>query len=329
MNRLSLVVVLLSIALAGCTGDAGVDPGPGTGTGTGTGTSPCTDATKCCTTTDMECLVDPDSKPICKCYKLWNCDANPKKCSQDMPTPQGGSNWKCTWTSTTYSCSGTSTSTPGGGGQWRCTKTGTDQWTCDRPSPNPTNTPEGGSGWTCSIDEFSKLNCTKNAPPAADAGVAPKADRLVLKPDTTTPPNTFDCYKGNNGALICNKISVTEPCPPGAYQNCDCYCGVHRKCKADGTWGPCVVDGIVNYPTWGQALGIQVCEVAKVTTQAQCGSGTVCDFGRCIPINCTNPFSPCEGQISNQCVHMSDCPLGQICDLGECRKDPYNPLMCP
>jgi hypothetical protein len=313
MIRLSLAVVLL--AIAGCNGQTGVDPGPGN-VDSGTLVGPCTDATKCCTSTDMECLVDPDSKPVCKCYKLWDCAANPKKCSQEAPTPQGGSNWKCTWTSTSYVCTGTSSTLPGGGGQWRCTKTGTDQWTCERPVP----TPGGGGTWTCSIDEFGKLNCTQGTVKTPDLGTP-------LKPDVTQPPNTFDCYKGNNGALICNKISTTEPCPPGAYQNCDCYCGVHRKCKPDGTWGPCTVDGIANYPMWGMALNINVCEVAQVTTQSQCSPGTVCDFGRCIPIACTNPNTPCEGQIKTQCVHMSDCPLGQICDLGECRKDPYTP--CP
>ena len=98
---------------------------------------------------------------------------------------------------------------------------------------------------------------------------------------------------------------VQEPCPPGAFQSCDCYCGVHRKCLANGTWGPCKVDGN------------NTCGVAKVTSQSQCPQGTYCDYGKCV-----------YGYlIGSQCKTHSDCPTGKVCDLGECIKDPYKP--CP
>lgn len=98
--------------------------------------------------------------------------------------------------------------------------------------------------------------------------------------------------------------NVGEPCPPGAYQSCDCYCGVHRKCKPDGTWGPCFVDGNGS------------CAIAAVTSQSQCGGG-YCDYGECV-------YFPLG---SSQCVHHSDCPKPMVCDLGQCLFDPYNP--CP
>jgi hypothetical protein len=97
---------------------------------------------------------------------------------------------------------------------------------------------------------------------------------------------------------------VGEPCPPGAYQSCDCYCGVHRKCNPDGTWGPCTVDGDNS------------CKVAKVTSHSQCGFG-ICDYGECVP-------GPMYGW---QCKTHTDCPTGKVCDLGECIKDIYFP--CP
>ncbi|MBI5535374.1 MAG: hypothetical protein HY898_21780 [Deltaproteobacteria bacterium] len=101
---------------------------------------------------------------------------------------------------------------------------------------------------------------------------------------------------------VCDNVG--EPCPPGAYKSCDCYCGVHRKCRADGTWGPCMVDGN------------GTCAVATVTSHSQCGFG-YCDYGQCVG---SSPWS-------NQCVHHSDCPKPMVCDLGYCVNDPYSP--CP
>jgi hypothetical protein len=99
---------------------------------------------------------------------------------------------------------------------------------------------------------------------------------------------------------VCDNVG--EPCPPGAYKACDCYCGVHRKCQADGTWGPCKVDGS--------------CQLASITSQSQCGGG-YCDFGHC---QNSSPWS-------NECVHHSDCPSPLICDMGMCVNDNYQP--CP
>jgi hypothetical protein len=100
--------------------------------------------------------------------------------------------------------------------------------------------------------------------------------------------------------------AVGEPCPPGAFQACDCYCGVHRRCRADGTWGPCLVDSS--------------CSPAGVTSQDVCfAMGLYCDFGMC-----TGGWG-----LGGMCVRHTDCPGDQICDLGYCIVDPYAPWMCP
>ena len=113
--------------------------------------------------------------------------------------------------------------------------------------------------------------------------------------------------KDNDGDGVVDDGDVCRdhpgPCPPGAFRACDCYCGVHQKCQADGTWGPCKVDGS--------------CAVTTIT-QNTCGvgGGQYCDFGYCT-----------SGNLSSQCVHHSDCPAGQVCDLGSCITDNYVP--CP
>jgi hypothetical protein len=128
--------------------------------------------------------------------------------------------------------------------------------------------------------------------------------------DCGCPPGTECCDGFDNdgdGGIdegnVCE--GVGEPCPPGAYQACDCYCGVHRRCRADGTWGPCLVDS--------------TCTVAGVTSQAVCAAmGLYCDFGMC-----TGGWG-----LGGMCWTHTDCPDGQICDLGYCVPDPYMPWMC-
>ena len=93
------------------------------------------------------------------------------------------------------------------------------------------------------------------------------------------------------------------PCPPNAVRACDCYCGVHQRCLPNGTWGPCKVDGS--------------CQLATETVTSCQAKGMTCDFGNCVP-----GFGN-----GSQCVHHKDCPIGQVCDLGQCIFDPYFP--CP
>jgi len=360
------IALVLAWALTGCVGETGGgDPvKPATPTNPSDPTEPvndpfaaCVDAAKCCTAADMECAGNPDGQPICKCYKLWDCSKNPKKCDQETPMPPGDGKWTCTWTSQLFSCTGTSTSTPGGG-QWSCSKESETTWTCTRPSPpNPSNLPGGVAVWKCVV-AGATLSCERIEAPKPDAGVPvgkldaggvpsadakPKADSKPAPDTKPVPPKKetncadgidndgdglIDCKdsdcpacvpqpcpagkeccdgKDNNGngqideGGACN--GVAEPCPPGAIQACDCYCGVHRRCQANGTWGPCKVDGS--------------CQLAIVTTQDQCGPFGYCDFGQCQ-----------GGFMFGQCKHHSDCPAGFICDLASCIPDPYVPA-CP
>jgi hypothetical protein len=230
-------------------------------------------------------------------------------------------------------------------------------WICTSPTvPNPSNKPEGTSVWKCAVDNAKNQIVCERQEPKPDAGVPkpdqklppPQVDKGVTpKPDTKPPPpppptketnctdgidndkdGLVDCKdpdcpackppppvngeicdgKDNNGdgrideGNVC--AGVGEPCPPGAYQACDCYCGVHRRCKADGTWGPCKVDGN------------GTCAIAQITSQSQCGFGTYCDYGKCV-----------FGFALGICKHHTDCPAGQVCDLGFCKKDNYFP--CP
>ncbi|OQB11855.1 MAG: Protein metal binding site [Deltaproteobacteria bacterium ADurb.Bin207] len=142
-------------------------------------------------------------------------------------------------------------------------------------------------------------------------GIDNDGDGLIDSLDPDCPgfcPPGEECCDGidNNGDGRIDEGNVCdgygEPCPPGAYQSCDCYCGVHRKCQADGTWGPCLVDGS--------------CNVAQITSHSQCGANGMCDFGECA-----------GHWYGGQCYHHSDCPAGQVCDLGYCIQDHYYP--CP
>lgn len=338
--RLALAILFVATSSLSCQGDAGIAAPRGQGADLPPfQAGPCTDPATCCSAADMECLSDPDQKSLCKCYKLWDCSQNPKKCEQVIPVPQGGSDWSCTWTPEAYRCTGKASGLPGGAG-WSCKETGTDTWTCNRPTPpNPTNSPAGLTDWSCLIDDAAgKLTCTKIEPPDAEAppadqkpagpavesncadGIDNDGDQLVdcqdpdcpacAKPPAPVCPAGTECCDGkdNNGngqideGGACN--GVGEPCPPGAIQACDCYCGVHRKCLADGTWGPCKVDGN------------NTCAIAQITSHAQCGWGQYCDYGKCV-----------FGLNLGGCKHHSDCPAGTICDLGKCIKDPYMP--CP
>jgi len=117
------------------------------------------------------------------------------------------------------------------------------------------------------------------------------------------------------------------PCPAGAYRICDAYCGVHQRCEADGTWGPCRVD------SW-------CLEVAECDQHEDCPRGRWCDFGFCAPGTFTG--EPCvsdveclgytcltdQGVCSFGCFHHEDCGPGLVCDLGTCYLDPYSPSLC-
>lgn len=286
--------------------------------------APCTDLSKCCTAEQMVCTGDVEKgNSVCKCANLWDCSENPKKCEQPVSVPPGGGDWVCTWTEMVYTCEGKPPQTPGGGA-WVCQyDVAGGKWICTTKPPNPTNVPEGAGIWQCTVDkETQKIVCERDKPkPKTETncadGIDNDGDGLVDCIDPDCPPCKPVCPPGkeccdgidNNGdgkideGNVCGTVG-TGPCPPGAYQSCDCYCGVHRRCQTDGTWGPCKVDGS--------------CKLATITSHSQCTSSQYCDYGQCVSS---------YGSSGGQCKHHNDCPVGLVCDLGQCITDSYTP--CP
>jgi hypothetical protein len=331
-----LLGISFTVLLVACTGEANLtgDPPAGPGQPLDPGSpdphqtdpyAPCTDRDTCCTSADVQCTGDPDNNPTCTCTTLWDCSQDPSKCEQDKQVPTGGGTWTCEWTEQAYTCKGGDPSSPPGGSGWNCENDAeTGQWICTKQPPNPANTPGGTSVWKCKV-ENGKIVCVREGgpPPAKHEGncadgIDNDGDGKIDCQDADCPPckqppaqsgKEICDGKDNNGdgrideGNVC--ANVGEPCPPGAYQACDCYCGVHRKCKPDGTWGPCKVDGNSS------------CQIAQVISHSQCPYGMVCDYGECIP----------ESPFGWQCKKHTDCPQGQVCDLGECIKDMYYP--CP
>lgn len=111
------------------------------------------------------------------------------------------------------------------------------------------------------------------------------------------------------------------PCPvAGAVRICDAYCGVHQRCRADGTWGPCIVDGV------GPAVGCSI--------HSDCPRGEWCDIGQCISTSTCEADGDCftegwcateQGTCVSECFHHDDCAPPTVCDLGICVLDPYFP----
>jgi hypothetical protein len=332
MTRRLLLSAAVAMFFAGCVGESG-SVGPSIDTSrpkidTGVPVdpySPCTVLSTCCPTADIYCVGDPEKGPsICTCSSLWDCSQSPKRCEQDLQEPPGGGTWDCNWTEQIYTCTGTSTTAPKGGG-WTCKQGSDGKWVCTKSPPNPTNRPAGAGVWTCSVNKASKkMVCERDAPkqpPPTETncadGIDNDGDGLVDCKDPDCPacspptcPTGMECCDGidNNGdgkideGNICGTLGAGTPCPPGAYQSCDCYGGVHRKCQADGIWGVCKVDGS--------------CKVAEITTHSQCKSFQHCDLGTCV-----------TGDQAGHCVHHNDCGTGLVCDLGECIADHYVP--CP
>jgi hypothetical protein len=252
----------------------------------------------------------------------YTCEGNPSK------PPSGGGGWSCkydtkkkVWVCTKSSPPNPSNK-PGGTSVWKCkVDNASNKIICERDdNPPPPVKKDAG----VKLDKGVKPDTVPPPPPppkketnCAD-GIDNDGDGKVDCNDEDCPackpkpcPPGVECCDGkdNDGdgkideGNVC--AGVGEPCPPGAFQACDCYCGVHRKCKADGTWGPCKVDGN------------GTCALAKVTSQSQCPWGTYCDYGKCVM----------GFIISGQCKKHTDCPTGKVCDLGKCIWDNYKP--CP
>lgn len=136
--------------------------------------------------------------------------------------------------------------------------------------------------------------------------------------------------RDNNGegrvdeGRVCDDIE--GPCPAaGAIRICDAYCGVHQRCRRDGSWGPCTVDGQGPVP--------------ECDEHEDCARYSWCDYGTCVPGSACDDDSQCGGFLGGsdarciedqgvcvtECYAHSDCPRPEVCDLGRCVVDPYAP----
>jgi hypothetical protein len=248
------------------------------------------------------------------------CEGNPSK------PPTGGSGWTCNYDNAKakWVCKKSTTpnpsNKPGGTTYWKCkVDNQANKLICERQDTPPPPPPAKDAGVKPDTTPpppppvKTEKNCADGIDNDGDGKVDCKDEdcpKCPPPPPPTCAPGKECCDgKDNDGdgkideGNVC--ANVQEPCPPGAFQACDCYCGVHRKCAPNGTWGPCKVDGN------------GTCALAKVISQSQCPWGTYCDYGKCV-------FG---FLISSQCKKHTDCPTGKVCDLGKCITDPYKP--CP
>jgi len=163
-----------------------------------------------------------------------------------------------------------------------------------------------------------------------DADCARDEACVSLPPDDCTPhcPSETCDGRDNTGdgrvdeGRVCDGIE--GPCPAaGAIRICDAYCGIHQRCRLDGTWGPCVVDGMGPVP--------------ECDEHADCPHGYMCDVGSCVQsVDCRSDdecdyyfgdggFCTEQGFCVSECFHHDDCPVPLVCDLGLCVPDPYHP----
>lgn len=178
--------------------------------------APCTDADKCCAPENMICTGDVDRGSTCFCTTLWDCTKHPKKCEQNLPTPDGNAGWTCTWSDNDYRCqkAGTTDDKPNSGSQWNCSFDETNAaWVCtsDFP-PNPTNNSGGTAGWDCLVNsEFNQLECERQDTPSSGAGEGSSGGNVP--PSSTIP--------GGDSATGCNA--------PDEFGRQDCANGYSKK----------------------------------------------------------------------------------------------------
>jgi len=284
-----------------------------------------------CTKDEQKCQQDtpvPDGGGSWTC--VWTEQTYACKGTTADGSPPGGSGWTCNKQGSSWVCTKAAppnpSNKPGGTSVWTCNvDDAAGKIVCERKGAPPTPTADAGVPPTPDTgvptpDSMApdttpplpktELNCADGIDNDGDGKVDCKDEDCPACPPPPCPPGTECCDgKDNDGdgrideGNVC--AGVGEPCPPGAFQSCDCYCGVHRKCLPDGTWGPCKVDGN------------NTCAVAQVNKQSQCPWGSYCDYGKCVP----------GFILFGQCKSHNDCPTGKVCDLGKCINDIYFP--CP
>jgi hypothetical protein len=198
---------------------------------------------------------------------------------------------------------------------------------------------DGAMIWGACVDEVSPASeqCLGGLDDDCDGHVDCDDDDCgesdACRADDCSPHCPYEECDGrdNNGdgrideGRVCDDID--GPCPAaGAIRICDAYCGVHQRCRVDGTWGPCIVDGQGPVPTCDEHTDcphFQWCDFGEcVDAGSQCSSDDDCDGG----ILGFGGFCVEErGICVSQCYEHSDCEKPNVCDMGLCVPDPYSP----
>jgi hypothetical protein len=208
MTRYTRTLLIPLAGLLGCQGS--LPPQPFEPTADGGETELCPSGM------ERRCITDIDNGTVCTCVNkpIDPCEKYPNKafCSE-MPTPDGSSDWTCTWTEFKYSCTRKDNGkTPTGGGSWTCVPNNEGGWTCTK---NELPVPDGSGGWKCFVDnEAGALICEKENP-GGDLTWKCVTDQQTGKTVCTTTGG----LPSGGGNWKCHKSGDTWTCygdiPPG------------------------------------------------------------------------------------------------------------------
>ena len=262
----SFLSLMMVIALIGCGAEINADDPNNNNNNNDTGSSNCPPPGK------TKCVgYGPDKGMVCTCEGLFDCAADPNKCTGGRPVPPGGGGWNCSWTSEyKYTCEKKgSKDSPPGGNDWFCKWNDKEfKWECTRLT---TPVPPGDGGWACKVDnETKKIDCTKTG--------------------AKTPPpggGSWDC-KTVSGEKVCTKKGDSG-LPPG---------GSDWKCNKT------TVNGIPTWVCWGKTTkggkppGGSGWQCKKVKTEGNS------DIYKCEKPDTKNDYPPGGGWYS--CVKGSE-----------------------
>jgi hypothetical protein len=140
------------------------------------------------------------------------CEKYPNKAfCAEMPTPDGTSDWTCTWSEFKYSCTRADGKKPSGGVGWTCVPGKEGGWTCTRDQPIP----GGTTGWKCFVDNEADVLVCEKKNPGGDLTWKCVTDNKTGKTVCTTTGG----LPSGNGDWKCHKSGDTWTCygeiPPG------------------------------------------------------------------------------------------------------------------